>query len=107
MKTVTSHIGEPEYIECIVCCCPFSNVFNHIRINYQHQTKPTSPRVFESSVNSVIDDSTAPVSKKPKRTNPVIETILQEEATQPPVPDTDYELTIASPCTTTSGNLVS
>ena len=52
---------------------------------------------FESSVNSVSDDSTAPVSKKPKRTNPVIETILQEEATQPPVPDTDYELTIASP----------
>ena len=52
---------------------------------------------FENSVNSVSDDSTAPVSKKPKRTNPVIETILQEEATQPPVPDTDYELTIASP----------
>ena len=52
---------------------------------------------FESSVNSVSDDSTAPVSKKPKRTNPVIETILQEEATRPPVPDTDYELTIASP----------
>ena len=52
---------------------------------------------FESSVNSVSDDSTAPVSKKPKRTNPVIETILQEEATQPPVPDTGYELTIASP----------
>ena len=52
---------------------------------------------FESSANSVSDDSTAPVSMKPKRTNPVIETILQEEATQPPVPDTDYELTIASP----------
>ena len=52
---------------------------------------------FESSINSVSDDSTAPVSKKPKRTNPVIETILQEEATRPPVPDTDYELTIASP----------
>ena len=52
---------------------------------------------FESSVNSVSDDSTAPVSKKPKQTNPVIETNLQEEATRPPVPDTDYELTIASP----------
>ena len=27
----------------------------------------------------------------------MIETILHEEATRPPVPETDYELTIASP----------
>ena len=52
---------------------------------------------FESSVCSMSDDSAAPVSKKRKSTNPVIETIIQEEATHPPVPDTYYELQVASP----------
>ena len=52
---------------------------------------------FESSVCSISDDSAAPVSKKQKPTNPVIETIIQEEAAQPPVPDTHYELQVVSP----------
>ena len=52
---------------------------------------------FESSVCSISDDSAAPVSKKRKSTNPVIETIIQEEAAQPPVPDTYYELQVVSP----------
>ena len=52
---------------------------------------------FESSVCSISDNSAAPVSKKQKSTNPVIETIIQEEATQPPAPDTYYELQIVSP----------
>ena len=52
---------------------------------------------FESSVCSISDDSAAPVSKKQKSTNPVIETIIQEEAAQPPVSDTHYELRIVSP----------
>ena len=38
---------------------------------------------FESSVCSISDDSAAPVSQKRKPTNPVIETITQEEAAQP------------------------
>ena len=46
---------------------------------------------FESSVISVSDYSAAPVSKKQKPANPVIETIIQEEAAQPPVPDTHYD----------------
>ena len=52
---------------------------------------------FESSVCSLSDDSAAPVSKKQRPANPVIETIIQEEAAQPPVPDTDYELRAVSP----------
>ena len=46
---------------------------------------------------SISDDSAAPVSKKQEPTNPVIETIIQEEATQPPAPDTYYELQVVSP----------
>ena len=52
---------------------------------------------FESSVCSLSDDAAAPVSKKQRSANPVIETIIQEEAAQPPVPDTDYELQVVSP----------
>ena len=52
---------------------------------------------FESSVCSLSDDLAAPVSKKQRPANPVIETIIQEEAAQPPVPDTDYELRAVSP----------
>ena len=46
---------------------------------------------------SLSDDSAAPVSKKQRPANPVIETIIQEEAAQPPVPDTDYEMRAVSP----------
>ena len=46
---------------------------------------------------SLRDDSAAPVSKKQRPANPVIETIIQEEAAQPPVPDTDYELRAVNP----------
>ena len=52
---------------------------------------------FESSVCSISDDSAAPVSKKQKPANLVIETIIQEEAAQPPVLDTHYELRVLSP----------
>ena len=52
---------------------------------------------FEGSVCSISDDSAAPVPKKQKPANPVIETIIQEEAAQPPVPDTHYELRVVSP----------
>ena len=52
---------------------------------------------FESSVCSLSDDSAAPVSKTQRSANPVIETIIQEEAAQPPFPDTDYELQVVSP----------
>ena len=51
---------------------------------------------FESSVCSISDDSAATVPKKQKPANPVIETIIQEEAEQPPVPDTNYELRVVS-----------
>ena len=46
---------------------------------------------------SLSDDSAAPVSKKQRTANPVIETIIQEEAAQPSLPDTDYELRAMSP----------
>ena len=52
---------------------------------------------FESSVCSISDDSAAPVPKKQKPANPVIETIIQEEAALPPVPDIHYELRVVSP----------
>ena len=52
---------------------------------------------FESSVYSVSDDSAAPAPKRSRTANPVIETIIQEEASQPPVVETLIELPIVSP----------
>ena len=52
---------------------------------------------FENSVCSVSDDSAAPAHKKQKPENPVIATIIQEEAAQPPAPATYYELQVVSP----------
>ena len=52
---------------------------------------------FKSSVFSVSDDS-SPVPKWHKSTtNPVINTVIQEEALQPPAPDTSFELPVVSP----------
>ena len=56
---------------------------------------------FESSICSVSDDS-APMPKRHKShksTNPVVETIIQEEALQLPAPDTLLELSVVSPPT--------
>ena len=52
---------------------------------------------FESSVCSVSDDSAVLAPKRPKTANPVIETIIQEEVSQPPVAETSFELLIVSP----------
>ena len=52
---------------------------------------------FESSVCSVSDDAAVPAPKRPRTTNPVIETIIQEEASQPPVVETSFDLPIVSP----------
>ena len=35
--------------------------------------------------------------KRHKTTNPVIETVIQEEALQPPAPDRSFELPVVSP----------
>ena len=50
---------------------------------------------FENTVCSISDDS-APASKRQNTANPVIETILQEEASQPPTTETDFELPVVS-----------
>ena len=52
---------------------------------------------FESSVCSVGDNSAAPALKRSRTANPVIETIIQEEASQPPVVKTSFDLLIVSP----------
>ena len=52
--------------------------------------------VFKNFVCSISDDS-APASKRQKTANPVIETILQEEASQPPATESEFELLIVSP----------
>ena len=46
---------------------------------------------------SVCGDSAVPAPKRPKTANPIIETTNQEEASQPPVADTSFELPIVSP----------
>ena len=35
-------------------------------------------------------------TKKPKTTHPIIETVIQEEATQPPIEETNFELSAVS-----------
>ena len=52
---------------------------------------------FESSVCSDSDDSAATAPKRSKKANPVIETIIPEEASQPPVVETPFDLPIVSP----------
>ena len=52
---------------------------------------------FESSVCSVGNNDSVPVPKRHNSTNPVIDTVIQEEALQPPVIDTSFELPIVSP----------
>ena len=52
---------------------------------------------FESSVCSVSDDSAAPAPKRSWTANPNIETIIQEEASQPPVVETSFDLPIVRP----------
>ena len=51
---------------------------------------------FKNSVCS-ISDNCAPASKRQKTANPVIETILKEEASQPPATETEFELPVVSP----------
>ena len=51
---------------------------------------------FENSVCSISDES-APAPKRQNTANPVIETIIQEEASQPPATETDFELPVVSP----------
>ena len=53
---------------------------------------------------SVRDDADVPAPKRPRTTNPVIETIVQEEASQPPVVEKSFDLPIVSrPATTPNG----
>ena len=52
---------------------------------------------FESSVCSVSNDSAVTAPKRSRTTNRVIETIIQEEASQPPVVETSFNLPIVSP----------
>ena len=46
---------------------------------------------------SVSDDSAAPAPKQSKTASLVIETIIQEEASQPSVVETSFDLPIVSP----------
>ena len=45
---------------------------------------------------SVSDDAAAPAPKRHKTANPVIETIIQAEASQPPAWETYFELPVVS-----------
>ena len=46
---------------------------------------------------SLSGDSAAPAPKRHKTANPVTETIIQEEASQPPALETYFELQVVSP----------
>ena len=52
---------------------------------------------FESSVYSVIDNDSVPAPKRHKSINPVIETVIQKEALQPPAAETSSGLPVVSP----------
>ena len=52
---------------------------------------------FERTVLSVSELEPVPASKKQETTNPVIETVIYECATQPPVNETGFELPVVSP----------
>ena len=44
-----------------------------------------------------ISEDSAPAPKRQKAINPVIETVIQEEALQPPAIETSFELPVVSP----------
>ena len=52
---------------------------------------------FESLVCYVSDNDSILVPKRHKTTNPVIETLIQEESLKPPAADTSFELPVVSP----------
>ena len=52
---------------------------------------------FESSVCTVSDSDSVPAPKRHKQINPVIETVIQEEALQPPAAETSFELPVVGP----------
>ena len=43
------------------------------------------------------DNESMPAPKRQKQNSPVIETVIQEEALQPPVVETSFELLVVSP----------
>ena len=52
---------------------------------------------FQSSVCSVSDQESIPAFKRPRPANPVIKTVIQEKASQPPLIETSFQLSILSP----------
>ena len=52
---------------------------------------------FESSVCSISDPETMPAPKRQRTNNPVIVTVIQEEALKPPTVETSFELPVVSP----------
>ena len=53
--------------------------------------------VFENSVYSVSTSESAPAPNKQKTKNLIIETVIQEEATQPPFKETNSEMPVVCP----------
>ena len=52
---------------------------------------------FESSGCSVSDNESIAAPKRQTQINPVIETVIQEEALQTPAAETSFELPVVSP----------
>ena len=52
---------------------------------------------FKSSVCSVSDQESVPMPKRARTTSSVIETVIQEEASKPPLIETSFKLQVVSP----------
>ena len=64
------------------------------RLPRLNQNESKRPQIISASK---VNEDSAPVPKRHKSTNLVIETVIQQEALQPPAHETPFELPVVSP----------
>ena len=98
-KMLTTIINNSECFERLLNRCIIGRIVYYFNPASKAKRNRRAPDCFgfESSVCSVSDDTAVPAPKRPRTTNLVIETIIQEEASQPPVVETSFDLPIVSP----------
>ena len=98
-KSLTSIVCNAQHLQRLVSCCVINHLIN--RLSYKSRRTRKNPDYFgfDSSVSSVSDNDSVPVPKRHKLPNPVIETLIKEEAPQTPVADISFELPLISPPT--------
>ena len=97
-ELIATILNDVEYVQCILSCCVIvtSSTASPSTSKPKRNRKAPDYFVLKKSGCSISEDS-APAPKRQKASNPVIETVIQEEALQPPAIETSIELSVVSP----------